>query len=149
MKKLDTSTDKNRHKGYFSKNNFSQDGFSLVELLVAFVVIMITLLTTAQLLILSQVIQNRYRDHIRALGAIADRLEHFRSLPFDSPELAAGQYGEVRGDAASGRSFTLNWTISVVSPRMKSVWIACARTGYPQRGTETTLFLSRDLEFLP
>ena len=149
MKKTGTFTHKYRHREDLSKEYFSRNGFSLVELLVAFVVIMITLLTTAQLLILSQVIQNRYRDHIRALGAIADRLEHFRSLPFDSPELAAGQYGEVQGDAASGRSFTLNWTISEVSPRMKSVWITCARTGYPQRGTETTLFLSRDLEFLP
>lgn len=149
MKKPDTFTHKNRHRQDRSQEYFLRDGFSLVELLVAFVVIMITLLTTAQLLILSQVIQNRYRDHIRALGAIAERLEHLRSLPFDNPELDAGQYGEVQGDAASGRSFTLNWTISVVSPRMKSVWIACARTGYPQRGTETTLFLSRDLEFKP
>ena len=149
MKKPGTFTHKNRHRADRSKKDLPRKGFSLVELLVAFVVIMITLLTTAQLLILSQVIQNRYRDHIRALAAIVDRLEHLRSLPFDSPELAAGQYGEVQGDPGSERSFTLSWTISQVSPRMKSVWIACARTGYPQRGTETTLFLSRDLEFKP
>ncbi len=131
----------------FFNEHRRREGFSLVERLVAFVVIMLTLLTTAQLLILSQVIQNRYRDHIRALDTITERLEHLRSLPFDSPELEAGQYSEVQGDVDRERSFTLSWTISVVSPRMKSVRIACARTGYPERKTETILFLSQDLEF--
>jgi type II secretory pathway pseudopilin PulG len=134
-------------RGHIPGDRLPWPGFSLVELLVAFTVIMVTLLTTAQVLILSQAIQNRYRDHIRALGVISERLEHFRSLPFDSPELAEGLYSEVRGDPGSERSFTLSWTISVVSPAMKSVSIACARTGYPERKTETILFLSRDLEF--
>ena len=136
-----------RSGGIPGRNRPVDDGFSLLELLVAFVVIVFALLTTAQLLLLSRAVQNRYRDHVQALATVAERLEHFRSLPFDSPELAPGRYRETLGDAESERSVTLNWTISPAAPRLKSEWIACARTGYPERKVETVLFLSRDLEF--
>jgi len=122
-------------------------GFSLMELQVAFVVIIFFLLSTAQLLILSQSIQNRYKEHILILRLISEQLEHLRSLPFNSPEVAEGFYTDNLTELDSERVFRMNWTISDISPRLKSIDISCFPEGYKKRETKTILYLSSDLEF--
>lgn len=122
-------------------------GFSLMELLIAFVVITFFLLSTAQLLILSQSIQNRYKEHILIIRLISEQLEYLRSLPFNSPEVAEGFYTDNLTELDSEHVFRINWTIWDISRRLKSIDISCSPEGYKKRETKTILYLSSDLEF--
>jgi Tfp pilus assembly protein PilV len=118
-----------------------------MEVQIALVVITFFLLSTAQLLILSQSVQNRYKDHIRIMSLISEQLEYLRSLPFSSPEVAEGFYTDNLTELDSVRVFRINWTISDISPRLKSIDISCFPEGYKKRETKTILYLSSDLEF--
>ena len=129
------------------RKRLSVQGFSLMELQIAFVVITFFLLSTAQLLILSQSIQNRYKDHILIMRLISEQLEYLRSLPFTSPEVAEGFYTDNLTEPDSARVFRINWTISDISPRLKSIDVSCFPEGYKKRETKTILYLSSDLEF--
>ena len=129
------------------RKRLSVKGFSLMEVQIALVVITFFLLSTAQLLILSQSVQNRYKDHIRIMRLISEQLEYLRSLPFSSPEVAEGFYTDNLTELDSVRVFRINWTISDISPRLKSIDISCFPEGYKKRETKTILYLSSDLEF--
>lgn len=129
------------------RKRLSVKGFSLMEVQIALVVITFFLLSTAQLLILSQSVQNRYKDHIRIMRLISEQLEYLSSLPFSSPEVAEGFYTDNLTEMDSTRVFRINWTISDVSPRLKSIDISCFPEGYEKRETKTILYLSSDLGF--
>jgi Tfp pilus assembly protein PilV len=136
-----------KHKDNVSNTKPRVRAFSLIELQIAIVLITIFLLSTAQLLILSRSIQYRYKDHILIMGMISEKLEHFRSMPFDSPEAAVGSYTEEQTEMDTARVFRIDWTISDISPRLKSVDISCFPEGYEKRETRAIVYLSSDLGF--
>ncbi len=122
-------------------------GFSLIELIIGFAILVFFLLSTAQLLLLSKSIQNRYKDHILIMRFISDRLEYLRSMPYDSPEIQQGIFTDLKFDPDSSNRFRIVWQISDISSRLKSIDISCYPEGNTTRKTETNLYLCLNLEF--
>jgi hypothetical protein len=125
----------------------SAPGFSLIELMISGTILIQMLLSTAQLLLLAQQMKNRYRDHLITIGMISDQIEYFRSLSFESPELAPGEGLRIRTDTDSGLDFIVRWTVRFPSPSLKTLEMACYPKNQPRRRTTTTLYLSSDLGF--
>lgn len=122
-------------------------GFSLIELLIAFSLLVFVLVSSAQLLIYAQSVFSRYRDLVQCSHTLAEHAEHLRSLPFDSPELKTGSYAVENTDPSSGRTYALTWTIEDAAPGQKTVRIRCHRTGHARRGSEAELLLLSALGF--
>lgn len=122
-------------------------GFSLIDLLLAFSIIIFLLVHLAQMLIMAQNSQNRYRDHLLASGFVMEQLAVLRSLPFQHVDLQSGTYIKECKDADSERVFVLDWIISDISPELKSVDIECSRKEDSKHGTKTSLYISRELGF--
>ena len=122
-------------------------GFSLIELLIAFALMMFVLLSTAQLLIFAQSVFSRYRDLVQSSHFMAERLEHLRALPFESPELQAGDYRAEHTDPVSRRIYVLEWTIQDTAASRKTVRILCHRSGHIRRRAEAELLLLERVGF--
>src|SRR4030042_6450524 len=65
-------------------------GFNLIELLISSSLILFLVAGTAQLLGLSLIAKRNADFHFRATRLASSRLEHFKPLSHDSPELEAG-----------------------------------------------------------
>jgi Tfp pilus assembly protein PilV len=122
-------------------------GFSLIEILIAFSLIVFVLMSTAQLLIYAHSVFSRYRDLVQSSHYLTEQAEHLRGLPFASTELKAGSYTSERTDPASRRTYTITWTIQDLTPAQKTVRIQCRRSGHARRRAETELLLLDGLGF--
>jgi Tfp pilus assembly protein PilV len=125
----------------------NSQGFSLIELLVAFALMMFVLLSTAQLLIFAQSVFSRYRDLVQSSHYMLERLERLRALPLESPELQAGDYTADHTDPVSQRTYVLQWSIRDTNPSQKTVSILCHPSGHVRRRAETELLLLERLGF--
>ena len=123
------------------------EGFSMIDLLLAFAIIFFLLVNLAQILILAQNSQNRYRDHLLASGFVLEQLAVLRSCPFQHTDMQPGSYLKEYQDPDSERVFVVNWTIADVSPDLKSVEICCSRKEGSKHATKTSLYLSQELGF--
>ena len=132
---------------FLTKTHSHHQGFSLIDLLLASSIIIFLLANLAQILVLAQNSQNRYRDHLLASAFVGEQLAVFRSLPFQHLDLQPGTYIKECKDADSERVFTLTWTIFEISTDLKSVKIDCSRKGDARHGTETSLYISQELGF--
>jgi type IV pilus assembly protein PilV len=93
---------------------FRKEGFSLIEVLICVVFLAIGLLAIASLQVTS-VRGNFFSNNLmQATYAAQDRLEFLKNLPYNSPQLAQGDYDPDPGGpvTVSGFTFDRSYTVS-------------------------------------
>lgn len=124
-----------------------QRGFTLVEALVSLALVFILITGTAQLTIHSLLVKRRADCNLRTAELASSKLEHLRSLPYESDELKAGfQVESVRGKGLL-ETFWREWRIQDISSNMKRVEIEIFSENFTQKKLRVVLFISKDLGF--
>lgn len=86
------------------------EGFSLIEVMVAMTFLGIGLLAVAQMVPLGMAGVTQARVRTNAVQAAQEKLEDLRAEPFSSPSLTPGVYTEANGN------YTLDWSIADDTP---------------------------------
>jgi type IV pilus assembly protein PilV len=104
--------------------NAEQAGLTLIEVLVALVVVSIGLLAIAGMQATAVGANRDARMRTEATALAARTLERLRLLPFDHPDLAAGATPHRRSPQRSS-AYTLQWTVKDGWPAAgtKTVWV--------------------------
>ena len=132
---------------YFPLPNKKRKGFSLIEVLISFLIITFLILTTAQLTLYSLQVKRRSDCSLNAAELASAKLEYFKSLPYESDELGSGPQSEVIEGSSSPETFRREWDIQSVSLSMKKIEVACYSANFMEKKAHLILFLSRDLGF--
>ena len=122
-------------------------GFSLIELLISSSLILFLVAGTAQLLGLSLTAKRNADFHFRAARLASSRLELFKSLSHDNPELEAGTHEEVIIDPSSPESLRIAWRVEDLDKNLKKVVLEFFSPNKPRRKAVFCLLLCRELEF--
>jgi type IV pilus assembly protein PilV len=110
--------------------NAEQAGLTLIEVLIALVIVSIGLLAVAGLQATAIGANREARMRTEATALAAHALERLRLLPFDHPDLASGASPHRRSPQGSG-AYTLQWTVKDDWPvaGTKTVWIQVSWQG--------------------
>lgn len=128
-------------------SRMNQKGFSLVELLISFVLIAILTTGTAQLAIHSLLVKRRADCNFISAELASSLLEYFKSLPYESDELKEGFLKESAGGEGILGTFWKEWRIQDLSPNMKRIEIESYAQSCSQKKVRLVLLLSRELGF--
>lgn len=130
-------------EGKHAKNR----GFSLIEVLFAFIITSALILGTAQLTMESLLCSTGSELRLGATELLFSKLETIKSLPFTRPDLDDGDHSERIEDTTSGKAFICNWTVQTLSSNLKSVEMECIPENAPEKKNRLILFLSIGLGF--
>jgi len=122
-------------------------GFTLIEVLVSASVIILLLMSLAQITIHSLLIKRISDYRINSTELASSKLEYFKSLPFESEELAEGSDEETIEKEGQKGLYRSQWSIQDISPEMKKIEIECFYESSPGRNIRLILFMSRKLGF--
>lgn len=128
-------------------SRMNQKGFSLVELLISFVLIAILTTGTAQLAVYSLLVKRRADCNFISAELASSLLEYFKSLPYESDELKEGFLKESAGGEGILGTFWKEWRIQDLSPNMKRIEIESYAQSCSQKKIRLVLLLSRELGF--
>ena len=123
------------------------EGFSLIELLISFTIITLFILGTAQLLLYSLAIKSSCANNMSAAGISRTKLEYFKSLPYNSPELDPGERSEIILALGKKDSYLIRWNILELNLHLKRIEIECHPSEHPIKKTHIILYLSQELGF--
>lgn len=129
---------------YVKKN---QQGFTLLELLISFVIVILLITGTAQLTMHSLLIQKRADWNLRTAVLASSKLEYLKSLPYESDELKEALHTESIIEEGSLNTYQREWRIEDISLNMKKIEIECFAQSCPPKKIRMILFLSRELGF--
>ncbi|MBC8358334.1 MAG: hypothetical protein ISS41_06600 [Candidatus Aminicenantes bacterium] len=122
-------------------------GFTLVELLVSFSLVIFLILGTIQLTLYSLLIKRKADCNLKSATLVSSLLEYLKSLPYESEELKEG----FRTEGLSGESlletYRREWRIQDISSNIKRIEAESFSESHPQKKTRLALFLSRELGF--
>ena len=116
-------------------------GFSLIEVLFAFVITFTLVLGTAQLLTESLLCKIKSDLRFELSELASSKLETIKAFPFDSPQLMEGFYSE------RIEVYLCQWQVKVLSSNLKNVELECFPESDPERRIRLALYLSRELGF--
>lgn len=121
-------------------------GFSLIEFLISLSLFTIVIMSTAQIIIYSFLVKRQADTNLRLAELATLKLEYFKSLPHESPELAEGQ--GIDSFKGSGKEiFHREWEICEISSSLKMIKIEIFSKSNPQKKARLALFLSKELGF--
>lgn len=136
---------KNKKGGY--KGKPGSQGFSLIEVLISFALVTWLILGISQLIIHSLSIKRRSDDSVKSAELASSKLEHFKSLPFESSELFEGVGEESLKGYEPKKFFRREWSIEAASPNLKKIIMNCFSEICPEKKTRLVLYLSKELGF--
>jgi prepilin-type N-terminal cleavage/methylation domain-containing protein len=122
-------------------------GFTLLELLISFAIVVILLLGAAQLTLHSLYVKRTSDRSLESAELASDKLEYLKSLPFDSRELKQSSNVERVRNQRSNDIFRREWKILDVSSKMKRIEVACQSESCTHRIVRFVLFYSKELGF--
>jgi Tfp pilus assembly protein PilV len=122
-------------------------GFTMIETLLASCLTLLIIVATAQLMARSLAAQNRADFHFRASVLASSKLEHLKSLAFDSQDLVAGLHQEVIVDGLTGEIYQVESNIAETGESAKTVVLRISPQTRPQWQAVFCLILSKELEF--
>jgi Tfp pilus assembly protein PilV len=128
---------------YIKRN---EQGFTLLELLISFVLVILVITATAQLAIHSLLIQKRADCNLKAAELASSKLEYLKSRPYESDELKEAILTESI-EEGSFNTYQREWRIEDVASNMKKIEIICFAQSSPSKKIRLILFLSRELGF--
>ena len=97
----------------------NQEGFSLIEVMIALIILSVGLLGIAGLQ-LTSVQGNAFSSHVTQASILAqNKLENLRNVPYDDPKLTGGQPAEqiTKSDIV----FTIGYDVSLLGNSMKKI----------------------------
>jgi type IV pilus assembly protein PilV len=124
-----------------------RNGFSLIEVLISFVLATCLLLGTAGLAVHSLVVKKRAEDNLKMVELASSKLEYFKTLPFESKELEGGFRSERITEKNSQEIFEREWKIEDRKDRLKRIEIEVFPENNPQKRVRVALLISRELGF--
>jgi len=124
-------------------------GSSLVEVLVALALTLLLVVGAAELLTCALGAKRKGDVTAALTHAVTDRLETLRSLPFEDPALAAGEYAAAIRVEPGNCLVSETWEITDEGEGMKRIRLRARQAGRPGPETAAALFISRDLGFGP
>lgn len=124
-----------------------KQGFSLLEFLISFTLLIFVITATAQVIIHSLFAKRQAGINSKIAELAALKLEYFKSLPYESKELSESQKSESLQDDTSLEIYTRNWKIQDISSNLKKVEMEVSSQTEPHKKTRLVLFLSRELGF--
>jgi len=114
----------------------NQKGFSLIEVMIALIILAVGLLGIGGLQI-SSIKGNSFSSHVTQASILAqNKLENLRNLPYDDPKLTGGQ--PVEQITKSGLVFTVGYDVRLVGNSMKKI---TTNVGWTDR-TNHSVYLS-------
>jgi len=125
----------------------SQNGFTLLELLISFAIVAILLLGAAQLTLYSLHVKRRSDCNLESAELASDKLEYLKSFSFESQELERSTNFESIKSQKINVIFRLEWTIYDVSANIKKIEVECYSTSCTHKKTRLVLFYSKELGF--
>jgi Tfp pilus assembly protein PilV len=123
----------------------AENGFSLVEVLLAAGLISFLLAGTAELMIKSIEVTRHSDRLVRLTGRLASEIEELKALPFDAEDLAAGRNELRLRTDPDGKPVRVEWTVEAVSENLKRVNFKLSREERPDRVLEAVLLITREL----
>jgi prepilin-type N-terminal cleavage/methylation domain-containing protein len=119
-----------------------QNGYSLVEILIAVTIFSIGILAVAGMQISSMYGNAFSRNTTGAVTIAQDRIEQTMDLSFDHADLSAGNYTETQG------MYNVAWTINddVMAPNTKTIDVTLTWTQYGQPKTFQTRYVLADTD---
>ena len=122
-------------------------GFSLIETLISLGLSVYFITATGQLLVQGLRLKQRSESDLRTAELASAHLEHLRSLPFDDPELTAGEYEDWVEDRDPERRYRRCWSIEDATDEAKNVEVEISAEDIRVRPARLRLILRRDLGF--
>lgn len=114
-------------RGIMSVRHREEDGMTLVESMMAILVLSAGLLMMAQVLAVSVIASKTHgRDAGKTVVSARDKMEELRALPFNASTLAAGEYVDYLNSdgttgAAGSADYTRQWWVTDVSGTRKQI----------------------------
>ena len=124
-----------------------QDGFTLLELLISFSIVVILLLGAAQLTLYSLHVKKTSDCSLESAEWASDKLEYLKSLRFECEDLEECSAVERIQSQRSKDIFQRTWVISDVSLNLKRIEVECFAISCIPRKTRLVLFYSKELGF--
>jgi len=124
-----------------------KQGFSLLEFLISFALLIFVITATAQVIIHSLFAKRQAEINSKIAELAALKLEYFKSLPYESNELSPGQQSESLQGGVSLQFYMRSWKIQDISSNLKKVEMEVSSQTEPQKKTRLVLFISRELGF--
>ncbi len=129
-------------------SNLSQDGFSLIEVLISMAITFFLLTGTAEMLCYSLLLKQKGDLHQIAADIISRKIEILKSLEPEHDWLSPGLHQETVKDENSGRLFFLIWEVSGGSAGLKKIQLTLyLEPGRNQPVIRATFFRSETLGF--
>ncbi len=122
-------------------------GFSLIELLISMSLIFFLLTGMAQLIIFSCAAKKKADFHLTAASLACSKLEHLKSLPFESPELEQGRHAESVKDSLSAEVLLREWRVLDLAEDMKKIVLKISSPNNRNKEAAFVLLINRKLEF--
>lgn len=124
-----------------------KQGFSLLEFLISFTLLIFVITATAQVIIHSLFAKRQAEINSKITELAVLKLEYFKSLPYGSEELNQGQESEFLKSDPSLEIYTRSWKIQDVSSNLKKVEMEVSSRAEPHKKTRLVLFICRELGF--
>jgi Tfp pilus assembly protein PilV len=124
-------------------------GSSLIEVLVAMMLVLLLVVGAAEMLTLSLKAKRRGDVLAAITHAVSDRLDRLRARPYEDAALAAGTYAETVRVDPGGCLIAQIWEIADDAGGLKRVRLTAREAGRPGPETTAVLFIARDLGFRP
>ncbi len=122
-------------------------GFTLVEFLVSFTLVMLLLTGMVQLTIHSLLVKRNADINLKTVELTSSLLEYFKSLPYESEELKEGFQSEIFQEKGSLEAYRQEWRVENISPNLKKIEVECYSEKHPLKKIRLVLYLSKELGF--
>jgi Tfp pilus assembly protein PilV len=135
-------------KRVMSKNLKNESGMTLVESMVAILILLVGLLTMAQVLTFSVMAsKNLGRDSTKATAYACDRMEQLMSVPISDGSFTSGMdYINYDGSVATGKNgdtrYTRQWTITDTGSAKKIVVSVTSTKSFSYGKSPSTVLLA-------
>ncbi|HSA94521.1 MAG TPA: prepilin-type N-terminal cleavage/methylation domain-containing protein [Acidobacteriota bacterium] len=140
--------DKKAWAGRTRRTGARRRGLGLIEVLIVMALVLVLVVGAAEMLALALGAKRKGDVAAALTHALTDRLEALKSLPFDAPELAAGEY-EAAGRVEPGACLVAStWRIDDEGGA-KRITLRVRYAGRPGPATTAIAFVLRDLGFGP
>jgi Tfp pilus assembly protein FimT len=123
------------------------EGFTLLEFLISFAVVVILLMGAAQLTLLSVSTKRTSDCSVESAELASRKLEYLKSHLFKSNELAEESLVEWVKSQRGNEMFRREWMIEDVSGSIKKIETECYAESCPYKSVRLVLFCSRELGF--
>jgi len=122
-------------------------GLTLIEVMISLFIFAVLILGTSQVMIHSILVQNRCQNRLTSLELAVNKIETFKSLNFDHPELKKGSREDEITQGKNQKKFYLNTNIQEISPDIKRIIVGCSSQKKQAGKVTLAVYISRKMGF--